>query len=386
MFKNYITIALRNIKKNRVYSFINIAGLAIGMAAFILIVLWIQDELSYDRYHKNSENIYRLVSKANVAGKTTSVATASGPMGPKIVEEYPEVLNCVRIVRNRSKALISTGEKKFYESHVFFVDKSIFDVFTFQLLKGDYKSALLNPNSIVITEEMAKKYYGNDNPLGKILNFENEEDLIITGVLKNLPQNSHFKFDFLIPLNSKLSRKRNNQDWWVNYSFHTYLQLSDGFPSSEFEKKFPDFVERNMKSTLQKAGMEIQPYLQPLTDIHLHSNLEFEIESNSDITYVYVFSTVALLILLIACVNYVNLSTSQSERRAKEVGVRKVIGAERNQIIKQFLSESFLLTFISLIIGLILVELLLPSFESVSGKIIEFNISNKSFSEKRFLP
>jgi putative ABC transport system permease protein len=373
MFKNYLKIALRNLGKYRIYSLINIVGLSIGIACCLLILMHITDELSYDKYHKNAERIYRVTYELDNHGKTTYTAQTPAPLGPALLKEYPEIKDCVRFFR--SDVLLNRGEKRFFEA-LHFADESIFDIFTFPFLKGNADTALEEPNSIVLTEESAEKYFGDDDPINKILTVNSNRDFIVTGVLKKIPRNSHFRFDFLVPIEAYFQIDPGRREDWGYIYYYNYLLVREGFSPGDFEKKLPPFVMKYIGGNFRDLfGENIDQvpslykfHLQPLLRIHLHSNLEDEMEPNGNITYVYIFSTIALFILFIACINFMNLSTGRASSRAKEVGIRKVVGARRAELIKQFLGESFLLSFISLLLAVVLVELFLPVFNSLSGK------------------
>jgi putative ABC transport system permease protein len=361
MFKNYLKIAFRNIKKNRSYSFINIIGLAIGMAACLLLFLWVQNELSYDRYHEKAGRIYRVISQWESEGQVNRFAKTSAPLGPALVNEFADIDKAVRFGTNGF--LISYENKLFFEN-VFFTDPEIFDVFKFPLIKGDPKAVLKEPHSIVISEEMEKKYFGEDDPIGKIINLDEFGDFKITGVFRDIPQNSHFKFDFLGSFHDYAAL---HFDQWGISNYLTYILTSKDFNQNKFDEKLPEFVEKYRGKEARYKYKVTYP-LQPLTSIHLHSNLRGEIEPNSSIETIYIFSAVALFILLIACLNYINLSTARYASRAREVGLRKVIGASRMQLTRQFLGESLLFSFIAALLAVALAELFLPLFNFLSGK------------------
>ena len=365
MFKNYLTIAIRNLVRHKGYSLINIAGLAIGMACCLLIVLYVQYEFSYDRYHENVEQIYRVVDESG--------AQTPGLMAPALLDDFPPIIHATRI-KHFEKALISYGNKRFYEDRVFFADPSVFEVFTFPLIKGNSKTALQAPYSMVITQEMAGKYFGEDDPIGKTITYDNKHDFTITGVLENVPQNSHFKFDFLVSFATASDVFPNaGLDKWNYWSAtHTYVLLPKDYPPTELEQQFPDFVIKYLGKGWVES-FQTRLHLQPLKQIHLHSNLWGEIEPNSDIKYIYLFSAIAFSILLIACINYMNLSTARYANRAREVGMRKVLGANRIQLIKQFMGESILMAFIALLLAAALMELFLPAFCSLIDRELVVN-------------
>jgi len=378
MLKNYFVIALRNIRRNKVYSFLNMGGLAVGMASFILISLFIRYQLSFDRYHENAGRIYRVATESQLHGTIT--ALTANPMAPELVREFPEIIHAVRIDHVNQKVLIRNELKYFKEELFCLSDPYVFKVFSFPLIKGNPDSALKEKYSVIISEAIATKYFGDDDPVGKILNFENKLDFQVTGVMKNIPLNSHFRCDFIASFACA------DEVFWKGYSedktqksLHTYILLREGASASELEKKLPAFVSRFLAPVLEEyapmkdkipGGLEnikFKLFLQPLTRIHLHSNLFAELSPNYDIRYIYIFSAIGIFILLIACINFMNLSTAYSSKRSKEVGLRKVLGAQRTQLIKQFIAESLLMSFISLFLALIMVEFLLPVFNSFMG-------------------
>ncbi len=374
MIKNYLKIALRNLLKNKAFTFINLTGLAVGIASFILIILYVQDELSYDKFHENYDRIYRLRLSGKVANNEFNMAVSCAPLAPALISDLPEVESAARM-KNYGFPVFRYDEKAFSEENCFWVDSTFFDIFTVRFLQGDPKS-LKDPSSIVITESMAKKYFGNEDPIGKLINSDKRKDYKVTGVIADFPHNSHFHPDFLLSLYSYEEYQNTS---WLGNNFYTYALLKKGVSEKEFESKIKELVKKYVGPQIQQAlGISYEQLvqrsdnyeylLQPLSSIHLQSHLEHEIEPNSDITYVYIFSSVALAILLIACINFMNLSTARSAGRAKEVGIRKTLGSDRFQLIKQFLSESILLSFLSIIFALIFVKLLIPTFNNVSGK------------------
>jgi putative ABC transport system permease protein len=377
MFINYLNVALRNIKRYKGYSFINIAGLAIGMACALVIFLHIAFEFSYDKHHKNADRIFRITSEFKQGDRADHSAYI--PAIPPLQEEFPEVVTSVRIFSYswKEKAIVSNGEKYFYEERFFLADPSIFEIFSIPLLKGDLKTALKDTNQIVISESIARKYFGDDNPLGQVLSFKNpgQAEFLVSGVFKDFPPNSHFHCDFVVPLTA------GSNLFWDNFlnrnSFYTYVLLQKGISPAEVEKKFSAFLRKHLGND---AGF-FTLHLQPLTSIHLHSHLNGEIEANSDIKYIYLFSLLALIILASACFNFINLSTARSESRAKEVGLRKVVGAQRFQIIRQFLAESFFLALVALPLAFLLLEVLLPAF----NRILNSNLTLSSIERPTLL-
>ncbi len=354
MIANYLKVAIRNLMRNKVFSAINILGLAIGMACCMLILLYALDELSYDQHHNNAHRIYRLAEEIQSGGVPRRFAITSFPMGSTLVQEFPSVEDAVRFLRKDEKTLVANEQRHFYERGVLFVDANVFQVFNFPLSKGDPQTALLEPNSIVLTEAMARKYFGDEDPMGRTLSVGGNT-YKITGVLKNSKHRSHLRFDFLASLNISKG--------WLSMDFYTYLLLHATQAADEVETKLPDFIERHIGAEMEAAGIHLKLFLQPLTDIHLHSSMEFEISPNGDIRYVYLFLVIAFIVLLLACMNFINLSTARSVYRAKEIGLRKVVGAKRGELIGQFLGESMFLASLAVIFTVVAVEILLPSFK-----------------------
>jgi len=365
MLKNYLKIAFRNLLKYKVYSIINIFGLSVGLACCILIMLFIRDELNYDKFHKNADQIYRMVVEFKYRDRPDHFAHTPSPLAPALLNEFPEVLNAVRFSR-RSEVLITYKEKYFWEKGLMLADPSIFEVFTFPLVRGDPATALSDPNSIVITQRMAEKYFGDEDPIEKILKIGDEwvKDYRVSGILKNIPSNSQLQFDFLI----SFANKKGNIGWG-QWNYSTYIQLPPNYPSFRLEDRLPDLVGKYMGEET-RAGRIL--HLQPLTRIHLHSNLREDLPTNRELSHLYIFSGIALLILMLACINFVNLVTAHSTIREKEVGLRKVVGANRSQLILQFLGEAVLLSFFAFLLSFIFVEILLPIFNIISGKEMTF--------------
>ncbi len=381
MFKNYLKIALRNLIKYKSFSFINITGLAIGIAACVLILLFVSDELSYDKFHEKYDRIYRVHTSGRLANNEFNMAVSCAPMAGTLMREFPEVESATRI-RNYGFPVFRYGDKAFSEEKVFWVDSTFFDVFTAKFLEGSAETALFQPDAIVLTESMRKKYFGDEPAVGKVINSDRRLDLIVTAVIEDFPRNSHFRPDFLENL-ARYGDSRNNR--WVSNNFHTYAVLKEGTDEAEFERKVGDLVlkyaapqiEQFTGTSFEKLKEQGAAYafnVQKLTDIHLHSNLEYELEPNSKASYVYIFSVVAVAILLIACINFMNLSTAKSTTRAREVGIRKTLGSNKGKLISQFLTESILLTMIAVVISIIVIKLMLPVFNNIAAKQLDFNL------------
>lgn len=375
MLKNYIKIALRNIKKQKVNSFINISGLAVGLAAVILLLLYIQYEISYDRFHEKADRIYRVAIEEKES-RRLGIATPA-PLAPLMRADFPEVEDAVRFMK-RDNRLVSYHDQHFIENNFFFVDPEIFDLFSLELLEGNPEAVLSNPNSVVITETMAKKYFGHENPIGKIIRFEDVYDFQVTGILTNLPENSHFQVNFLAPfLAQEQIWKWIDLPGWRFKMYQTYFTVKENMRPTGLEQKIYSIYRDHYGD--EYAG-KYTFLLQPLTRIHLHSNATREIGNNADLQTIYILTLIALLILMIASINYTNLTTAQSSRRLKEIGLRKVIGANRNQLIKQFIGESFIVTAFSFIIAFFIAGLALPAFNTFVGRNLSLNfMANTEF-------
>jgi putative ABC transport system permease protein len=370
MLKNHLKIAYRNFKRQKLFSFINIASLTVGFSCGILILIFIRYEFSYDKYHDDAQLIYRVVREHQ--GESTWYNSSEHPLAASLKQDFPEVLKATRVKKNDEVGVVEHNSKRFYEEGIYFVDQDFLEIFTFPLLSGNMSTTLEEPFSVLITQKMAVKYFGEEEPLGKVIQInewysEKRQNYVIKGILKNIPENSHFRFDFLVSYNSLYFLKKGGRDsveTWSYFEPKTYIKLAPFTNPMNLEGKFPAFLRKykGEESTTEKI------HLQPLTDIHLGGNLRFELEDNSDMRSIYMFSAIAFFIMLIACLNYVNLSVARSTKRAIEVGVRKVVGANKTQLVKQFLLESVAASIIALLISFILVELVWPSFNSLIGR------------------
>jgi putative ABC transport system permease protein len=369
MLKNLIKIALRNILKDFGYSSLNIIGLTIGITSALFLIIYVTDEVSYDRYHEKADRIYRVSSHIRETDDEFTWIVAQIPFAPKVTEDYPEVQAAVRFI-NFNRAPFKYNDKEFYENNFFYADTAAFEVFTYKFLKGDPKSALMEPNTMVLTETVANKYFGDEDPIGKTL-VSGEESYRITAVIEDVPKNSHFRFD---ALSSRKSLPSDFVGSWGNFGVFTYLLFPKEFDVEAFEVKMQEMYGKYMAEIFERRGISIEYVLEPITKIHLTSTNPGEPEPTGSMTYVYIFSIVAFFLILIAAMNYMNLATARSARRAREVGLRKVVGSNRGSLILQFLSESTTLTIISLILSIILVALLLPQFNLLAGKNFELGI------------
>lgn len=387
MLKNYLKIAIRNLVNHKFYSIINILGLAVGIACCLLIALFVQHELSYDKFHKKADRIYRVDSEIDFSGNHFDLAVAPAPMAEALVNDYPEVEHVVRF-RNRGSWIVGRPNETetFKERDLIFADASLFDVFSIPLIKGNPETALKEPNSLVISKKIAGKYFGDSGPIGKTLILDNEYEYKVTGMFDEIPENSHFHYDLFASMET-LDESRNGM--WLSNNFQTYIVLTEDTNPEQVEAKFDGMIRKYIGPEVQKflgssleeaakAGSSIKFMLRPLTDIHLYSDLTAELEPNSDIKYIYIFSAIAFFILVIACINFMNLATARSAKRAKEVGIRKTLGSLKRQLVLQFLTESIILSLIALVIAIGLVELFLPSFNTLSGKLLETSYFDNS--------
>ena len=377
MLRNYLKTTFRNLKRQKTQSTINILGLAIGLTCCILILLFVRDELSFDKFHENHDRIYRVTRRwLNEDGAVSlHLAFVAPPIGPLLKNDFPEIEHAVRII-GTGGLLVSHGDTYFEEDLFFFAEEDVFDLFSFNMIKGDPSTALTDPLTVVITEEMAHKYFGSEDPIGSTMRVEaggQAADFKVTGVITSLPHNSHFHVDFLGSFKTYEAIVGDDElQSWRSNNYATYLLMPENYDINLLRQQLNPFIDRHMDEGMSQRT---QLVLQPLTAIHLHSHLDSEIEPNSDITYVYIFSVIAFFVLMIAAINFMNLSTARSSQRAKEVGLRKVIGANRSQLIKQFLSESLLTSFAGLAVSLILVKLLLPRFNQFINRELVLNLS-----------
>jgi len=365
MFSNYVKTALRNINRYKGYTAINIAGLSIGIACCILIMLWVMDELSYDRHHADADRIYRVVLDIQEKADNRVFAMISPTAAPAIKERFPQVEEAVRIYKAFSARLVSYQDRRFYEENFMWADPEIFRIFNISFVSGDPETALERPGAIVITQHMASKYFEDENPIGKTINV-NGYDYEVTGVIHNAVQNSHFSYGLIASM--RLLENERMMENWHSTMFYTYVKLSPGADPAEFGRQVKNLADHYVGDRLRRWGSTYVYFIQPVSDIHLYSHLHNEFEPSGNPAYVYIFSVIGVLILLLAGVNFINLSTSRSVTRAKEVGMRKVVGAMRSQIIGQMISESVILCLLSLAAGLIMVAVVLPLFNDLSAK------------------
>ena len=369
MIKNLLTVALRNFKKDKGYSLLNILGLTIGITFSLFLIFYITDELSYDRYHEKSDRIFRIASYIQEKDKNTDWAITQMPLGPTLKKDYPEVEEMVRL-QARERTLFKNGDNNFYETKIYYADSTIFKVFTHKFFEGNSATALSGPNTIVITKSLCEKYFGkNTSAVGKTL--RTVYDLYtVSAVINDVPRNSHIRYDMLISMSSLLKGpNQDNQFNWGNFNNFTYVLMKPGTSATAFNKKLAPMYDKYMASIFTQFNVKIHYGVQPITAIHLHSDLEQEPEELGSMSYIWIFSAVAFFMLLIACINYMNLTTARSARRAKEIGIRKVTGSTKSQLVLQFLSESLLTAFVAVLLSVLLIMILLPFFNSVSGKV-----------------
>jgi putative ABC transport system permease protein len=375
MFKNFLKVALRNLWKNKAFSAINIAGLSVGLAVCLLIVLYVKDELSYDKYNTQSENIYRVDADIYFNGTQFISAVSPAPLVPTLMKDYPQVVQYTRL-RNFGDILVRKDNQNIQNHNSVFADSTFFQVFSIPMIKGNRLTALNEPNSIVIDETTARKYFNSTDVVGKTLYVDNSVNCKITGVIRDFPPQSHFHFSFIRPMHDTY---HDDQGDWLSNNYPSFVLVRPGVTKASLQKavdatinnylvkQLDQVLHMNANDLKHSSNHFIYPVM-PLTDIHLHSNKSYEFEANGNITYVYIFSIIAIFILLIACVNFMNLSTARSANRAKEVGIRKVAGSLRSNLITQFLTESVLTSFFSLVIAIGIAALLLPLFNQLAGK------------------
>jgi putative ABC transport system permease protein len=368
MFKNLLKTAVRHMIKHSGYSMLNILGLTLGITSALFLIIYVTDEISYDRYHEKAYRIYRVSSKITEPDDQFTWIVAQIPFGPQVAQDYPEVQSFVRIF-NMPRALYKYEDKEFNEENFYYADSTLFDIFTYKVIKGDVRRALTEPNKIILTETIAAKYFGKTDPIGKTL-VSGTNSYEVTGVIKDVPRYSHLRFDALAARNN-LPKQIGS---WGNFGVYTYLLFPENFDIKAFETKLQDMYGRYMQPIFGPLNIKIQYILEPITRIHLYSTKAGEPEPTGSIAYVYIFAVVAIFLIFIAAMNYMNLATARSARRAREVGMRKVSGSQRGPLIMQFLSESIVFTLIALILSLALFSILLPKFNLLAGKFFDLHV------------
>lgn len=382
MFRNYLKIAWRNLFKDKLYSFVNIMGLAIGMACCVIIYLYVSFESSYDTYHQNYPNIYRMVSVSHEPDRITEFAPSSPMMGQSTKDNFPEVKRLLRF--SGSSRYFSLGEKKFFDNRLLYADSTLLDVFSFRIKEGQVKNSLNKPYTVVLTESCAKKYFGNEKAVGKIIQMSDTIPFTVTAVIEDIPRNTHFTADCFLSRVTMNDMNRSDTSWiennernWFNCNTYTYLELQDGTDPAVLTPKINSYMTRENAEIRRQTGMFMNCRLQPVKDIHLNSHLEAEFKdsNNGYMIYIYIFTGTAILMLVIACFNFINLSTAKSINRSKEIGLRKVIGATRKQLVLQFLGESSLFALIGAVISLGIVLVTLPAFNNFVGLELSLNMN-----------
>ena len=383
MLKNYFKIAWRNLTRNKIYSFINIAGLSMGLACAMLIMLYVKDEVSYDRFHKNVNNIYRVVSKSKQQGQDREMGNTGLLQGPRFIQNVPGIKSFVRVQDGVEDIKMGTEVES---QSLLYVDSSFFSIFTFPLLEGNYKTCLTEPHSIVLSEDAAKKYFATTDAVGKVLKVKEDTTFVpykVTAVAKRCPQNSSLQFDVLLPFKESVEDANNTANWFFGSFLNTFVVLNDKANLRTVENQMQAFYIKDAKQIYEalakKFGFGADAklgrtyFLQPYLDMHLSTTLPANDANASNPMYSYLLSGIALFVLLIACINFVNLTAARSVRRAKEVGIRKVVGGDRKQLIMQFLCESFFLCTIAFLLAIVLVQLLLPLFNNLANKALSLS-------------
>ncbi len=380
MFRNYLLVAIRNLFRNRISSLVNILGLAIGMAAFVLIIQYVRFELSYDNFHKNEDQIFRIQQDRYDKGKlSTQWAAGASAVGHALYENYEEVENFTRF--QKIGGVMSFGEKKFREQEIYMADTSFFDIFSFKVLKGDPHTALREPYKMMLSQSTARKYFGDQDPVGRSMRFNGGVELEITGVFEDIPRNSHLKPEIIASWETMVQfQGQDINTAWLWDGFFNYILLHPESDYKEFEAKIPSFVEDQIGTDLDHFNMGVVYNLQPLRSIHLNSDFMFEAEPNGNARSVYALIVVAVFLVIIAWINFINMSGARSLERAREVGMRKVTGALRSQVLGQFLFESVLMNLIAIALAVILVALLHPAFNLLTGESLNYSLgSNTGF-------
>lgn len=386
MFRNYLKITFRNLAKNKLYSFVNIFGLAIGVASFILIALFVIDELTYDSYNTNADRIFRVNAHYKIGDNRFNLANSPVPLAQVLADEYPEIQKVVRL-NNKGFIYVKKDQEFIKEERFFYADSSMFDVFTIEFVSGNPKTALTQPSSVVLTDKMAEKYFPGKNPVGESLITSEGLDFIVTGVVKPVPNNSHFEFDFIASLNTLPENAETN---WFGAFVHTYVLTNKGITEKQLNDKIYSVAEKHLGPIIKAAfGVDYQEFLNngndfsfifvPLKQIHLYSQVFNEFKEIGNINTIYLFSAIAILILIIGCINFINLATAKSSKRANEIGVRKALGSNKIQLVKQFLSESIILCFVAVLFSIVIVELTLSQFNLLTDKQLSLNLFGNVF-------
>ena len=388
MLKNFLLIAFRNSWRNKGYTLINLLGLAIGIASSIIILLFVLDELEFDRHNENFSKIYRICIKGKIQDNEIEAALSNAPIGATLKSEFPEVEEYTRLYTFEGEPIVRYNEKVFIEKNFYYADSTFFDVFTAPVKNGNPQTMLNRPNTMVLTEETARKYFGNEDPVGRMVQVgQDEQNFEVTGVVEGFPENSHFRFNILASITSVYIA---DVTQWLGNNNYTYIVLQKGFDPDILEARFPALLDKYMGPQLEEllgltmeefysSGNRYGYFLQPLGEIHLESDLQFEINPGGSKASVIIFSVIAIFLIIIASINFMNLATASAAKRATEVGIRKVAGAGKRRLIWQFLTESFLTTLLALLLAIVLVELFLPGFNNMAGKSLDLGTIQLSY-------
>ena len=384
MFRNYITIAIRNILRNKLFSVINILGLALGMAATLLITEYIINEISFNSFHNDQEEIYRVIIQEEKDGNILYSEIFTSGLGESLLADFPEVSSMVRL-SGPASGYFSYDDFNFYETNICYADSGFFDVFSFKLLSGDKATALTEPRSVVLTQAVAIKIFGDSNPIGELIELNGEENLKVTGIIADPPSNSSVIFDALISFSTLHNMNNVYLGWDGGWNYTTYVRMARGTGPDVIKDQFEGFMEKHINYKYRQHGFVLSLILQPFDEVHLYSGRDYGLEGEGRLTNLYVFMSIALFILIIACFNFMNLSTARSAKRAKEVGIRKVVGAEKKSIVRQFIGESIFISIISLFLALIMVELFQPVFNRMSGREVQLFQQSSLFTILSFV-
>jgi putative ABC transport system permease protein len=377
MIKNYFKIAIRNILRNKVFTAINVLGLSIGLCCCLMLFLYVKHELSYDKFIENSDSIFRLWLHEEMNGNVSDFPITSLPYGPALVKDFPEVINMARI-SSMQDGTFSNNNKEIQRVSFLYADTSFLKIFSIKLVSGNIETALEASNSLVLTKTLAEKLFEKEDPIGKAIRLNNSQNLMITAVVEDFPDNSHLKFDALLPMENILSNPKSFKGWDGNFSFYSYILLNKFADPVSLAKKFPELMEEHVNKKGRQFGSITDLHIRNIKDIHLHSNTPYELKAGGNLSNIYIFSAIAFFILIIACINFMNLSTARSLKRAKEIGIRKVLGSYKSKIIGQFLGESVLLCFIAMVFALIFIEIFQPYFNQFTGLNLSlYNSSNR---------
>lgn len=375
MIRNFFVILVRSFIRQQGYSLINLLGLTAGLTAAMLILIYVEHEFSYDRFHKNPNHIYRVITDLNMGGREQTFALSQTPLGPEMVRSYPQYISYTRVHKPWNSVLITAGEKKFYEQNLIYADSSFIGTFSFNILQGSPSEMLSQKQSIVLTRSMANRYFPEEDPMGKTLSINNKTDFEVTGIIEDPPSNSHLDFDGILSFSTLYEGERAKwmESWIGNINYYTYFRTDGKTSRAELEELMNTKVYEKAGKAFQDYGFSLHARLQRLKDIHLRSTFEHDLPGNGDIRYVYILIVVGIVILIIASINFMNLATARSAARAREVGIRKVTGAKKSNLIYRFVGESVFYAIAGFVLAILLTELLLPIFSGIMGRDLNFN-------------